>query len=130
MIKKSVNTFFNENLGYKVLATLMTLILWISVLIRRDFVIHKEVPLKIYVQPPFEMVDQTDSKVDLKLEGPRNILFQFSKDKTISSILIPIENPREGLNTVLIHVDNLKLPPGIKVNSMEPTYIKVNLVKK
>lgn len=129
MVQRSLKHILMDNMGYKILATLMTLILWISVMIRRDFMVTRTLNLELTIPSQFQLIDQTAYEVQIKLEGPRNLLYQYLKNKNAATLFMAIDDPHEGSNNVIISVDKLGLPQGIRLQSLNPNHLRVDLKK-
>ena len=122
--------YFTENLGYKVLATLITLILWVSVMGRIDYVVTRSIKIKISVPQSFSLVKQSIKEVQLRLEGPRNRLLQYSSMREDLPIEITVTNPTEGIVDLPISADQVEVPSGIRLLSIKPNYLSIELKRK
>src|SRR4051812_1059123 len=79
------NRFFKEwvfeNGSYKLVALFVTLILWVTILGRRDFVLSKDVDIE-FIIPPAISIAKTDGahRVTVKVSGPRMALKKFAQN--------------------------------------------------
>jgi YbbR domain-containing protein len=70
-----------ENLSYKIVAFFVTLILWITILGRRDIVLTKEVDLEFLLPPAMSLIENNiDRKIEVKVSGPRIALKKFAQN--------------------------------------------------
>lgn len=128
--RRSFINYFTDNLGYKILTTLITLILWVSVMGRADYVVSRSVKIKINYPEQFVLLNQSVNEVQIKLEGPRNRLLQYSSVRENHPIEFNIEHPIEGALDLPISFDQLDIPSGIKLLSVKPNYLKIELRRK
>lgn len=130
MVRRSFKHIIFDNIGYKILATLMSLILWISVMIRRDFMVTRSLNLELIVPNQYQLLEQSAYEVQIKLEGPRNLLYQYLKNKNAATLFYNLEDAHDGTNNVVIMVEKLNIPQGIKLLSLTPNHLRVDLKKK
>ncbi len=119
---------FTENLSYKVVALFVSLILWISILGRRDFVGVKEFELQFITSENVAVMSQSADKIKLKISGPQPIIKKF-KEK-ISLLKLDATDYPTGQFEFDINVNQFDIPKGIKVLSVKPNAVKVELVKR
>jgi hypothetical protein len=122
--------YLTDNLGYKVLTTLITLILWVSVMGRADYVVSRAIKIKINFPAQYVLVNQSVKEVQIKLEGPRNRLLQYSSVRAEHPIEFNLDHPIEGALDLPISIDQLDIPTGIKLLSIKPNYLRVELKRK
>jgi hypothetical protein len=128
--RRPFSHYFTDNLGYKVLATLITLILWVSVMGRADYVVSRTIKIKINFPGQYVLVSQSVKEVQIKLEGPRNRLLQYSSIREEMPLEFNIEHPIDGALDLPISFDQLEIPSGIKLLSIKPNYLRVEFKRK
>ena len=119
---------WTENLSYKIVALFVSLILWISILGRRDFVGTKEVDLQFTTSENVVVMSQSSDKVRLKISGPQPVIKKF-KEK-ISLLKLDATDYPTGQFEFDINLNQFDIPKGIKILSVKPNTVKVELVQK
>lgn len=129
-VKEWKNWLF-ENGSYKLVALFVTLILWVTILGRRDFVLSKEMDIE-FLLPRSMAISKTDEQkevdrhVTVKVSGPRMALKRFAQNP--GTITIDLGKSRPGPVQALITGSSIEVPFGVKVLSVTPNVISVNLV--
>lgn len=119
-----------ENFSYKLVALFISLILWMTILGRRDFQVTKNVELDIVPAVGMVVEGQSVERVKVKVAGPRTALRKFL-DMTSSPILsLELNYNEAGSYTVAIPTQKLDLPFGVKVISIKPSEVQVRLQKQ
>jgi len=118
-----------EHLGYRILALLITLILWVTVVSQKEIVSTQTVLVQFLVPSEYQIQGANELNVRVQIEGPRPIVKRFFDKHWPSNIVIPIREPRVGTNTVEILVSYLQLPTEIKVLSISPREVVLQVVK-
>jgi YbbR domain-containing protein len=121
---------FSENFGFKIIALFITLILWLTILGQRDFVITKVVNLEVLTDPNYVVVGQTAEEVTLRLAGPRAILRKWQDAGLLKEVTLTIPEPREGLIELEIPVNKIELPSNVKLVNFRPHKIRVEMMRK
>ena len=73
-MKRKMTHLFTENFSYKVVALFISLILWLTILGRRDFVMSKNIEIDLITSPGQAVVAQTTDQIKVKVSGPRTAL--------------------------------------------------------
>jgi hypothetical protein len=100
MNKRTTNwkDFVFENGSYKLVSLFVTLILWVTILGRRDFMLTKDMDVEFLLPPNAVMQSaRGERKISVKVSGPRTAL------------------------------KNIEVPFGVKVVSIDPDAIEVVL---
>jgi len=118
-----------ENFSYKLVALFISLILWFTILGRRDFSVTKNIELDLV--PPIGYVLQGPSSdhIKVKVSGPRTALRRFLESGSSPVLSIDLQGYEEGTFRVPIPLNRLDLPFGVKVISVRPTEVEVKLTK-
>lgn len=115
-----------ENGSYKLVALFVTLILWVTILGRRDFQLSKEMDLEFLLPQNLTVANQTiDRKVTVKVSGPRMALKKFSTNP--GSITVDLVRSQAGPVRALITPRNVEVPFGVKVISINPDVVNLTL---
>lgn len=119
-----------ENFSYKVVALFIALILWLTILGRRDFVMSKTVELEFLMNPQYELIGPTAKEVVLKVSGSRSALKKFSSSSVSELITIDVGDRAAGRVDLEIPTDKITLPFGVKLISVKPSVIRAEIVKR
>jgi len=123
----TVKSMFLDNLSYKVVSLFVALILWISILGRRDFVTTKEMDVNIIVGSNYVVSAQSHDRIRVKISGSQPILKKY-KD-ALKSIVFDLSDSQEGLVEIDIPNTRIDVPDGIKVLSVRPNVLRVEISK-
>ncbi len=130
-MKKNLWTdFFTDNFSYKVVALFIALILWLTILGRRDFILTKNMDVEVVVKSGYSLPYQSQDQVKIKITGPRAALKKFI-DSGINQVLtLDLSDLDEGEHEIQIPKEKIDVPFGVKVLSTRPESIKVKISKK
>ncbi len=117
-----------ENGSYKLVALFVTLILWVTILGRRDFVLSKEMDIEFLLPRTIAIAETNrDRRVTVKVSGPRMALKKFQTNP--GTITIDLGRQAEpGPIKATITPRNVEVPFGVKVLSVTPESITVHLI--
>ena len=125
-LRKWVDWAF-ENGSYKLVALFVTLILWVTILGRRDFQLSKDMDLEFLLPQTLTVANQgVERKVTVKVSGPRMALKKFSSNP--GSITVDLVRSQAGPVRALITPRNVEVPFGVKVISINPDVVNLTLV--
>lgn len=124
-MKRSWSRFIYDDLNYKIVATFVALILWLTILGRRDFVLVKEVNVDFVLPATYQMVSAPVKKVELKVSGPRAALQKFERRMSDYSIVFDLGKYLPGRVDFRISKERFEVPSGVKILSIEPDEITV-----
>lgn len=116
--------FFLENLGLKIAAVLLSVVLWIFVTSRGQSSISIDVPLEFKNIPSgLEMVNHSAKVVSMNIKGQERLI----KNITPSDIRVYVDlsKVKKGESIHYITRDDMKLPYAITVTNISPSSIKV-----
>jgi hypothetical protein len=97
---------------------------------RGDYVINRSVKLKINFPDKYSLINQSTKDVQIKLEGPRNLLLQYSDIREDIPLEFNLDHPIEGALDLPITIDKFDIPSGIRLLSIKPNYLRVELKRK
>lgn len=127
MANKQLWHYVTENAGYKVVAFFVTLILWITILGRRDFTLVRDFNVNIAIPEAYRLVAQSDKAVQVRVSGSRMALKKFSSQD--GNIEIEVVKAEEGIRYVTIPIESIDLPFGVRVQSITPARVQIQLVR-
>jgi YbbR domain-containing protein len=118
--------FFFENLGLKIAAVLLAIVLWVFVTSRGQSEMSIDVPLEFHDIPQgLEIVNHTIKTVSLAIKGQE----RFIKNIRASDIRVSLDlnKAKKGEGIYYIQRDDIKLPHAITVANMTPSSVKVTI---
>ena len=127
--KKRWNSLITENFNYKLVALFISLILWLTILGRRDFVFSKTIEVDLVTAPGRTVIAQTADQIKVKVSGPRTALKKFMDSGFSQSMAIDISNRGEGVMEVEIPLNKIEIPMGVKILGVRPSMIRAEVVK-
>ncbi|XGC82418.1 hypothetical protein ACES2L_08005 [Bdellovibrio bacteriovorus] len=117
-----------ENFSYKVVALFISLILWLTILGRRDFVLSKNIDIELITAPGTQVVAQTADHVKVKVSGPRSSLKKFLESSLSQSITLDVSQKGEGVVYVDIPLNKIEVPIGVRILGVRPNQIQAEIV--
>jgi len=115
-----------ENLGLKFLAVLISITLWAVVFGTKTIEITKEVPLEISVGDDQSIEEVIPEKISFRLSGPKAFLRTIT-NRVEEPIHVNLKELKAGLINYRIYSDSIKLPLGVKVQSIHPNVIPIHI---
>lgn len=117
-----------ENGSYKLVALFVTLILWVTILGRRDFVLSKDMDIEFLLPRTIAVAETNrERRVTVKVSGPRVALKKFAANP--GTITIDLGRQAEpGPVKAVITTRNVEVPFGVKVLSVTPDVINIHLI--
>jgi hypothetical protein len=116
-----------ENGSYKLVALFVTLILWVTILGRRDFVLSKEMDIEFLLPRSVAIAEgSAQRRVIVKVSGPRMALKKFAQNP--GTITIDLIKSQVGSVQATILPRSVEVPFGVKVLSVSPDVINLTLV--
>ena len=129
-MKRRLSGVITENFSYKIVALFISLILWLTILGRRDFVLSKNIDIELVTAPNKQVVAQTADHIKVKVSGPRSALKKFIDSSFSQSIPIDISQRGEGVIYVDIPLNKIEVPLGVKILGIRPNQIQAEVVSK
>jgi hypothetical protein len=120
-----------ENGSYKLVALFVTLILWVTILGRRDFVLSKDMDIEFLVPRSIAIAPgpgqkELERRVTVKVSGPRMQLKRFAQNP--GTITIDLGKSQPGPVQAIITPRVVEVPLGVKVLSVTPNVVTATLV--
>ncbi|MEW6003062.1 MAG: CdaR family protein [Nitrospirota bacterium] len=115
---------FLENLSLKIVAILLSLVLWFFATSRGQSEISLDVPLEFKNVPSgLEIVNNTVKSVRLNIKGQERLIKNIKAENI--RVYIDLSKAKKGEGIYYINKDNIKLPYTVNVTNINPTYVKV-----
>jgi YbbR domain-containing protein len=130
MMKKPWTSYVTENFSYKIVALFISLILWLTILGRRDFVLSKKIDIELQTNPKQAVVAQTADNIRVKVSGPRTALKKFMDNPQTQSILIDISDRGEGVLDIDVPLNKIDVPMGVRILGVRPNVIRAEVSSK
>lgn len=128
--KEGLKAWILENSSYKIVALLVTLILWVTILGRRDFVVTKEMDVEFLLPKNVNLETvKSEKKVLVKVSGPRTALRRFGQTPGSITLDLTQASVKTGKNQFKARFEakNIEIPFGVKIVSIEPESMDVVL---
>lgn len=118
--------FISENWKMKVLALGCALVLWFYVMGERRLEVAYAVPIELKNVPQGMVVtNDLPRNIDIRLSGPRALLSDLNEKEV--RISIDLVGLKPGVTTFSRLDDHLRLPGGIQVTRISPSFVDVKL---
>lgn len=115
-----------ENLSLKFLAVMIAATLWVVVFGTKTIEITKEVPFEISSSEDQSVEDAVPEKITFRLSGPKAFLRSIT-NRVEEPIHVNLKDLKPGLINYRIYSDSIKLPLGVKVQSIHPNVIPIRI---
>lgn len=119
-----------ENKSYKFVSLIIALILWMTILGRRDFTLSKNIDVEVTVSHQQVLVSQSAEFVRVRFSGPHTALKKFTESGLSQLISVDVSEKGEGEFDIEIPVSKIEVPFGVRVESVKPSVIRVKLMRK
>lgn len=129
-MKHRLRDVVTDNLSYKIVSLFIALILWLTILGRRDFSLTKTIDVELITGPNKVIVQQSVDIAKVKVSGPRTALKKFMDSGLSQLLVIDISDKGQGEFDVEIPLSQIDVPFGVKVVSVKPSVIHAKVVDK
>ena len=114
-----------SNGAYKLVALFVALVLWVTILGRKDTMISRSMELEYLLPRNHVISNEVARKVEVKVAGPRMALKKFSRQP--ATVTLDLKHVKSGWNLIDVGKQDLNLPLGVRVLSIVPSSIKANV---
>lgn len=121
-----IRNLFLLNLGLKLISVVIAILLWGIVLGSRNVEVTKEVPLEITTPPDVVPANEIPDKIAFRLSGPKAFLRSIL-DRREEPIRVNLAGAKPATVTYRFFSDNIRVPIGVKVLSINPAAISIKL---
>ncbi|MFN8791274.1 MAG: CdaR family protein [Bdellovibrionales bacterium] len=129
-LKENLKSALLENSVAKLMALFIAFFLWATVMGRRDFVLTKVMSVELLTAENQAVVAQTADRVRVRVSGPRSALKKFIDDPKTQKMVLDISNSGDGVLELDIPQHQIQAPSGVKVLSIRPNMIRVEVTSK
>lgn len=120
-------SFFRENLSYKLLSLGIAIMLWFVVFNRKEFIVSWDLQVQTVLSADQSMLVQTADKVRVRMSGPRSLIKSFRDSSASKNVRIDLSRRGSGTFEVDIHQNMIDAPRGIKILSIRPNLIRMEV---
>ncbi len=117
-----------DNFSYKVVALFISLILWLSILNKRDFIVTKDLELDFVTSETLVVAAQSSAQLKVKVSGPQPILKKYRESSQI--LAFDLSDKPAGFYDVDMNASKIDVPKGIKIIGIKPNTIRVEIVQR
>lgn len=117
---------FEYQFFLKVLSVVIAIALWVVVFGSRTIEITKEVPFEVVMGDDQILIEGVPDKISFRLTGPKAFLRSIT-NRIEDPIRANIRELKTGVFTHRIYSDSIKLPLGVKVQSINPNVIQLKV---
>ena len=107
-----------DNLSYKFVALGVAIILWMSMMGRKDSTLLKDFELQVLLGPNLEMETAIPQLVKVEVVGPRVALKKINQMSPVFTV--DLTAAHAGRQMIQLSREGLNLPIGTRVLSIEP----------
>ena len=113
---------------YKIVALMVAVIIWTTTLWgRKDAILVRDMSVEFMLRANQQIVNVVERSVKVKVAGPRSSLKRFLQGSSVVSINLSDESI--GSREVEISSRMLDLPPAVKLLSVTPSRLKVDITE-
>lgn len=117
-----------DNFSYKVVALFIALILWLSILNRRDYIVSKDLDVDFVTAQNMTVAAQSNDRIRVRVSGPQPLLKKYRESSQFIALDISDKSP--GFYDVDMNASKVDVPRGIRVIGIRPNTIRVEVVEK
>jgi YbbR domain-containing protein len=114
------------HLGTKLISVIIAIVLWGVVLGSRNVEVIKEIPLEVITPADIVPANEIPDRISFRLSGPKAFL-RGVLDRKEEPIRVNLAGAKPALVTYRFFSDNIRVPIGVKVLSINPTAILIKL---
>ena len=123
-----LNNLWSENFGFKIIALLITIVLWLTMLGRREVLYSKEFTFDVDLPQHLVLVGQTSESVELKLSGARSSVKKYIESLPSDQLRIELPDAHEGLLEFEVRPERFNLPSGLRIQSIKPSRVRLEVM--
>ena len=117
-----------DNFSYKIVALFIALILWLSILNKRDFIVTKDIELEFVTSESLVVAAQSSAQLKVKVSGPQPFLKKYRESSQI--LAFDLSDKPAGFYDVDMNASKIDVPKGIKIIGIKPNTIRVEIVQR
>lgn len=126
-MKKRWKDVWLDNLSYKIVSLLIALILWLTILGRRDFTLTKSVDIEVLSRQNNVVITQNVEVAKVKVSGPRTALKKYMDSGLNQLVTLDVTDQPEGEVDIEIPISKIDVPFGVKIVSIKPSKVRARI---
>ena len=119
-----------ENLSYKIVSLFIAIILWLTIMGRRDLILTRSIDIEFKTAAHYRIVGQTADQIRLRLSGPRSSLKELMGEVKGKSLQVDISERGPGIFDIDVPVNRIEIPTGVRILNIRPNLVRVEVVKE
>lgn len=127
-MKRVLREALFENTSYKVASLFIALLLWVTLIGRRDFIYTKTMNVEIKTAAGMSVATQTADRIRVRVSGSRAALKKYMETGS-QPVQLDISDQPLGVVEVDIPPARLDLPAGVRLLSVRPNVIRAEVVR-
>jgi len=117
-MRASMTAKMRDNMSYKIVALGVAVVLWLSMLGKKDSTMSRDFELQVLLPPRMELVSQPPLFVRVEVAGPRVVLKKLNQIQPVFTV--DLTNAKAGRQIVELSREGINLPIGARVVSVDP----------
>ena len=122
--------FVTENLSYKIVSLFIAIILWLTIMGRRDLILTRSIDIEFKTAVHHRIVGQTADQIRLRLSGPRSSLKELMGEVKGKTLEVDISDRGPGIFDIDVPVNRIEIPAGVRILSLRPNLVRVEVIKE
>lgn len=124
---EKIKTNVLDNFSYKLVALFISLILWISILNKRDFIITKELEIDFVSAAGYVIGGQSAAQLKVKVSGPQPLLKKYRASSQV--LALDLSDKVSGFYDIEVNSSKIDVPKGLKIIAIRPQTIRVEILE-
>lgn len=116
-----------DNFSYKLVALFIALILWLSILNRRDYIVTKDLEVDFITAPNLVVAAQSSGVLKVKVSGPQPLLKKYKESAQVMAL--DLTEKKAGFYEIEMSASRVEIPKGLRVLGLRPSAIRVELIE-
>lgn len=125
---EKIKTNILDNFSYKVVALFISLILWVSILNKRDFILMKDVEVDFITSSEYVVAGHSTAQIKVKVSGPQPLLKQYRESSQV--LALDLSDKIAGFYDIDLNSSKIDVPKGLKILSLRPQTIRLEIIDK
>lgn len=123
-----IKTNILDNFSYKIVALFIALILWLSILNKRDFIVTKELEVDFVTSENMMVAGQSSAHLRVKVSGSQPVLKKYRESSQV--LAFDMSDKPAGFYDIDMNASKIDVPAGAKIIGIKPNTIHVEIVQK
>lgn len=116
-----------DNFSYKLVALFISLILWLSILNRRDYVVTKDLEIDFITAQNLVVAAQSSAGLKVKVSGPQPLLKKYKEAPQV--LALDLSDKKAGFYELEMNASRVEIPKGLRVLGLRPNTVRVELIE-